>query len=220
MTPDLRELRYFVAVAEELNFTNAARRLHVSQPSLSAAVRQLETRVGVTLLTRTTRKVELTSAGRTLLAHAREVLEASASLDGALRAHRGGGSLRIGIFAHGAGNLTLPILQAFESAHPEVELLVSEVSPATLVTALVDNRVDALIAPGDIEDDRLAVSTLFFEPRTVFAACPVALVTRQGERDQIVAAFRDIAERVTADQLHLVPGATTPARHGVMAVAA
>jgi DNA-binding transcriptional LysR family regulator len=110
MTPDLRELRYFVAVAEELSFTHAAHRLHVSQPSLSAAVRQLETRVGVTLLHRTTRKVELTPAGRTLLAHAREVLEASSSLDGALRAHRGGGRIRVGIFAHGAGNLTLPIL--------------------------------------------------------------------------------------------------------------
>src|SRR4051794_8671933 len=220
MTPDLRELRYFVAVAEELSFTNAARRLHVSQPSLSSAVRQLETRVGVTLLQRTTRKVELTPAGRTLLAHAREVLEASASLDGALRAHRGGGSRRVGIFAQGAGNLTLPILQAFETAPPEVELLVSGVSPAALVTALVDARVDVLIAPGELEDDRLDVSSLFFEPRTVFAACPVALVTRQGERDQIVAAFRAIAERVTADQLHLVPGASAPGRHGVMAVAA
>jgi DNA-binding transcriptional LysR family regulator len=220
MTPDLRELRYFVAVAEELSFTNAARRLHVSQPALSGAVRQLETRVGVTLLNRTTRKVELTPAGRTLLAHAREVLEASASLDGALRAHRGGGSLRVGIFAQGAGDLTLPILQAFESAHPEVELLVSEVSPTALVTALVDGRVDVLIAPGGLEDDRLDARVLFFEPRTVFAACPVALVTRRGERDEIVAAFREIAERVTADQLHLVPGASTPGRHGVMAAAA
>jgi DNA-binding transcriptional LysR family regulator len=220
MTPELRELRYFVAVAEELSFTNAARRLHVAQPSLSGAVRQLETRVGVTLLHRTTRKVDLTPAGRTLLAHAREVLEASASLDGALRAHRDGGSLRIGIFAQGAGNLTLPILQAFERDHPEVELLVSEIGPAALVTALVDGRVDALIAPGELEDDRLDVRTLFFEPRTVFAACPVALVTRQGERDPIVRAFRDVAERVTADQLHLVTGTSTPGRHGVMAVAA
>jgi DNA-binding transcriptional LysR family regulator len=220
MTPEIRELRYFVAVAEELSFTHAARRLHVSQPSLSAAVRQLETRVGVTLLERTTRKVDLTPAGRTLLAHAREVLEASSSLDGALRAHRGGGRLRVGIFAQGAGHLTLPILQAFEAAHPEVEIEVSEVSPVALVTGLVDGRVDVLLAPGELDDDRVDVAPLFFEPRTVFAACPVALVTRQGERDQIVAAFREIAERVTADQLHLVPGASLPERHGVLAVAA
>jgi hypothetical protein len=92
--------------------------------------------------------------------------------------------------------------------------------------------VDVLIAPGQLEDGRIDVRPLFYEPRTVFAACPVALVTRQGERDPIVAAFREIAERVTADQLHLVPGAsaagaeapaparTSHGRHGVMAVAA
>jgi DNA-binding transcriptional LysR family regulator len=211
MSPELRELRYFVAVAEELNFTNAARRLHVSQPSLSAAVRQLETRVGVTLLQRTTRRVELTPAGRTLLMHARDVLAASSTLDGALRAHRGGGRLRVGVFAHGAGNLTVPILQAFEAAHPEIEVSVADVSPTALITSLVDDRIDVLLAPGELGDDRLDVRPLYFEPRTMFAACPVALVTRQGERDQIVAAFRDVAERVTADQLHLVPGAEAPA---------
>jgi DNA-binding transcriptional LysR family regulator len=214
MTPDLRELRYFVAVAEELSFTNAARRLHVSQPSLSAAVRQLETRVGVTLLQRTTRKVQLTPAGKTLLVHAREVLTASSTLDGALRAHRtghDGGRLRVGVFAQGAGNLTVPILQAFESAHPDVEVSVSDVSPTALITSLMDDRIDVLLAPGELDDDRLDVCPLYYEPRTMFAACPVALVTRQGERDQIVAAFRDVAERVSADQLHLVPGAEAPA---------
>jgi DNA-binding transcriptional LysR family regulator len=220
MTPEIRELRYFVAVAEELNFTRAAERLHVSQPSLSAAVRQLETRVGVTLFDRTTRRVDLTPAGRTLLAHARAVLDASSSLDGALREHRHRSRLRVGIFAQGAGHLTLPILREFEAAHPEVELEVGEVYPAQLVTGLVDSRIDVLLAPGELEDARLDVDILFHEPRTVFAACPVALVTRQGERDPIVAAFRELAERVTADQLHLVPGATLPGRNGVLAVAA
>ena len=210
MTPDLRELRYFVAVAEELNFTRAAQRLHVSQPALSATVRQLEVRVGVTLLQRTTRKVELTAAGQTLLVHARMVLDASSSLDGALRAHRDGGRLRVGIFAHGAGALTLPILQAFEAERPDVDVEVSEVNAVTVVTALVDGRVDVLIVPGDIDDERLDPRILFFEPRTLFAACPVALVTRRGERAPIVAAFRAVAERVTADQLHLVPGAELP----------
>jgi LysR family transcriptional regulator, benzoate and cis,cis-muconate-responsive activator of ben and cat genes len=211
-------LRYFVAVAEELNFTNAARRLHVSQPALSAAVRQLETRVGVTLLERTTRRVDLTPAGKTLLMHAREVLAASCTLDGALRAHRAdahagrtGGRLRIGVFAQGAGNLTVPILQAFEAAHPDVEVSVSDVSPTAMITSLVDDRIDVLLAPGELSDDRLDVRPLFLEPRTMFAACPVALVSRQGERDQIVAAFRAVAERVSADQLHLVPGAEAPA---------
>jgi DNA-binding transcriptional LysR family regulator len=70
MTPDLRELRYFVAVAEELSFTHAARRLHVSQPSLSTTIRQLETRLGLQLLVRTTRRVDVTPAGVTPLVRA------------------------------------------------------------------------------------------------------------------------------------------------------
>jgi LysR family transcriptional regulator, benzoate and cis,cis-muconate-responsive activator of ben and cat genes len=101
MTPDLRELRYFVGVAEELSFTRAARRLHVSQPSLSVTMRQLEGRLGVTLLDRTTRRVALTPAGETLLAHARRVLEASSSLERALRVHseleRGGPAAAVAV---------------------------------------------------------------------------------------------------------------------------
>jgi DNA-binding transcriptional LysR family regulator len=117
--------------------------------------------------------------------------------------HRSGGRLRIGIFAHGAGALALPVLQAFEAELPDVEVDVSDVSPVTLVTALLDGRIDVVLATGEIEDERLDVRA--------FATSSVALVTRAGERDPIVAAFRAVAERVTADQLHRVPGAQAPA---------
>src|SRR5947208_1758596 len=74
---ELRELRYFLAVAEELNFGRAARRLGMAQPPLSKAVRQLESRLGVPLLERTTRRVALTPAGEVLVDQARYALEAA-----------------------------------------------------------------------------------------------------------------------------------------------
>ena len=78
---DLRQLRYFVAVAEELHFSRAAERLHMSQSPLSRAVRDLERQLGLVLFVRTTRRVELTPAGRTLLGGARRAL---AELDAAV----------------------------------------------------------------------------------------------------------------------------------------
>jgi DNA-binding transcriptional LysR family regulator len=145
---ELRHLRYFVAVAEELNFSRAAERLHMAQPPLSVAIRQLEQELGTELLTRTTRDVSLTNAGCAFLEGARATLaELDRSIVDARRASSGElGRLRIA-FSWGARFVTLPTLgKTFRSAHPDVELLTEEMWNSRMPEALRAGLVDLAIS--------------------------------------------------------------------------
>src|SRR5690242_13298798 len=97
MTPELRLIRYFVTVAEEGNVTRAARRLHIAQPSLSAALRQLETQLGVPLLRRDGRQLTLTPAGELLRRRGRVLLDDAEDLVAAVRGAAVGRRLRLGV---------------------------------------------------------------------------------------------------------------------------
>ena len=146
--PELRHLRYFVAVAEELNFSRAARRLRMAQPPLSVAIRQLEAELGTELFRRSSREVTLTEAGEVFLARARRTLaEAEGAVAAAKRAAAGElGSLRIA-FSWSARFETLPALgQAFRLQRPEVELLTEELWNSRMAGALRDGTVDVAVA--------------------------------------------------------------------------
>jgi DNA-binding transcriptional LysR family regulator len=141
---ELRHLRYFIAVAEELNFSRAAERMHMAQPPLSAAIRQLERDVGVDLFVRTTREVRLTDAGRAFLAGARRTLEdADRAAEDARRAEAGElGRLRIA-FSWSTRFETLPALgRAFRASHPDVELLAQEMWNARMPPAFRNGSID------------------------------------------------------------------------------
>jgi DNA-binding transcriptional LysR family regulator len=146
--PELRHLRYFVAVAEELNFSRAARRLHMAQPPLSAAIRQLEQELGTSLFQRTTREVTLTDAGLAFLDGARRTLaEADRAVTAAQQAGAGeAGQLRVA-FSWSVRFETLPALgQAFGARHPGVELLAQETWNAAMAPALRAGTVDIALA--------------------------------------------------------------------------
>jgi DNA-binding transcriptional LysR family regulator len=145
---ELRHLRYFVAVAEELNFSRAARRLQMAQPPLSVAIRQLEQELGAELFVRSSREVTLTEAGRTLLDGARGTLaEAERAMSAARRAAAGElGSLRIG-FSWSARFETLPALgRAFRTRRPDVTLLTEEMWNVRMAHALRDGSIDVAVA--------------------------------------------------------------------------
>jgi DNA-binding transcriptional LysR family regulator len=145
---ELRHLRYFIAVAEELNFSRAAERMHMAQPPLSAAIRQLERDLGVDLFVRTTREVKLTDAGRAFLAGARRTLaDADRAAQDAKRAAAGElGQLRIA-YSWSTRFETLPALgRAFTAGHPDVELLAQEMWNARMPAAFASGSIDIALS--------------------------------------------------------------------------
>ena len=125
---EVREARYFIAVAEELNFGRAATRLHMSQPPLSAAIKALECRLGAVLLHRTTREVRLTSVGTVFLDHCRSLVAASNAADSAARQAADGqaGELQIGAVTTAFAELT-GALKAYRAYHRRVDVRLREV---------------------------------------------------------------------------------------------
>ena len=151
---DLRHLRYFVAVAEELSFTKAAERLHKAQPPVSQQIRQLEEEIGVTLLLRTRRHVELTEAGRVFLDQARQILRSTESaVVQAQRAQRGEiGRITVGFFEHMSYTLLPPILLAYRErvgARPAVQAALERIGPGQ-TGVLVTHGVTARALTADL----------------------------------------------------------------------
>jgi LysR family transcriptional regulator, transcription activator of glutamate synthase operon len=140
---DLRQLRYLVALAEERNFTRAATREHIAQPALSQQIRRLEEELGLALVERTTRRVEMTEAGRLLVGRSRRLLadfEAAQTEMLGLRGMRTG-HLTIGAM-HTMGPIDLSLaIAVFHKRHPGVELTVREHSSEEMAEML---RVDEL----------------------------------------------------------------------------
>jgi DNA-binding transcriptional LysR family regulator len=170
---DLRLLRSFVAVAEELHFGRAAARLHVSQPALSVQVRKLEHLVGVELLRRTSRHVELTPAGEVFLGEARRLLATAERAFAATReAARGSrGRLVVGFVGNGAAELTPRILSDFGAAHRHTEVEMRQFDFADPYAGLAEGSADAAFVRPPLQPrEWLAMETLFVEPRVLVAS--------------------------------------------------
>ena len=168
MSIELRHLRAFVAVAEELNFTRAADRLHVAQQALSTQIRQLEERVGQRLLDRTTRKVELTSAGEVLLEHARGVLAAAdRGIAAARAAGEGNPRLSVGLVVAADHEPLCPALELFAQCRPEVEVRVGFGEVTDPTGGLRDGAADVAVVVGAFDRTGLETLPLWTDPRGI-----------------------------------------------------
>jgi len=164
---ELRHLRYFIAVAEELHFGRAAQVLGISQPPLSQQIQALEQEVGARLFERTNRRVELSEAGRLFLQEARLVLaQVDKAADVARRAQLGElGELKIGFTSSAPFNSSIPqAIFAFRQAFPAVHLNLQEMSSTEVAESLVDESIQVgLMRPLPLPDS-LSVVELMREP--------------------------------------------------------
>ncbi len=183
MNLDLRQLRYFVTVAEELHFGRAAVRLHMTQPPLSQTIQALEELLGAPLFLRTRRSVELTPAGQALLPEARRMLAHAAEMPDLVRAAAAGESGRLALaFVSSADYSVLPpFLRSYRAAYPQVQIVLQEATSDLQVDDLLHNRIDAgLLIPPLPDKARAELDYLKVLDEPLILAAPAGLDALRG----------------------------------------
>ena len=184
MNLELRQLRYFVTVAEELHFGKAAQRLHMTQPPLSQAIAQLEDLLGAPLFDRNRRGVALTPAGAALLPEARRLLSQAQELPALVRRAASGESGRLALaFVSSADYSVLPpFLRAYRTAYPQVQIVLQEATSDLQLEDLLHNRIDAgLLIPPLPDKAKAELDYLPVLKEPLVLAAPLGLITRRGK---------------------------------------
>jgi DNA-binding transcriptional LysR family regulator len=194
---DLRKLRYFVALAEELHFGRAAERLYVAQPVLSRQIRRLEQELGTELFVRTSRSVALTPGGLEILTEARSLL---ATADATRRRiediARGEAALTIGFFI---GDDFTAAREAFAAKHPDVRINLLRIYWYDQTEVLLDGRADVAFVHLPVDDQGLELVPVRLEPRV--AVLPIA---------HPAASRREISVAALADDPVIIQRGATP----------
>ena len=209
-TPDLRQLRHFIAVAERLHFGRAALALHMSQPPLSRSIRALEELVGATLLARTRRRVELTPEGARFLEEAKRLLAQleRAVLDVRSMAAGAGGRLRLGFVSLADYGVLPLLLKAYKAARPGVTLALREMLSPDQAAALTAGELDfGLLLPPVTGAD---LEHVVVQRERFLAALPLRHRLARG-RGRL--AVRELAEEAFV----MVPREIAPGLHDIFA---
>jgi DNA-binding transcriptional LysR family regulator len=161
---DLRLVRYFTVVAEHLHFGRAAAALRLAQPSLSRQIRHLEQQLGARLLDRTPQGSRLTEAGEVFLPHARALLRSATQAAARTRAAAEPSRITIGYITN---VIVTPAVRDLRRRHPDAEVRALHLDWNEARAALLDHRVDALVARLPFPTDQLHVTVLYDEPRVL-----------------------------------------------------
>lgn len=170
LNPD--RLRALITVVDLGSFSAAARQLNLTQPAVSLQVRELERRLGVSLVERTGTKTHVTPPGRELVEFARRILEQCDTATAAMQRYRGGwlGRVHIGTTATALTYDLPPVLQRLRNEHPDIELQITNMPTRDAVEAIIQNRIDLALVTLPVDDTHLQVTPL--RPRTLQAILP------------------------------------------------
>ncbi len=171
---DIRELECFVAVAEELNFSRAAARLHMSQPPLSRQIQSLEGKIALRLLERSTRTVSLTSAGELYLEDAREILtRLDAAAETARRATAGEGArLRLAFIGALLDEALVRLLQRFRAGHSHCQIHIADLSAGAQLEALKSGQVDGAFIGAPVKNAGREIAAVTWKRERLLLALP------------------------------------------------
>ncbi|WP_234021724.1 LysR family transcriptional regulator [Streptomyces sp. 351MFTsu5.1] len=161
---ELRILRYFVAVAEELHFGRAATRLHMSQPPLSRAIKQLEAEVGALLFARSSAGVRLTAVGSVLLEEARALLDHADRVRGRVSAAAGAATMTVGILGDGTDPGMTRLAAAYRRRHPGIDIRIRDTDLTDPTCGLRTGLVDVALTRAPFDETALTVRVLRTDP--------------------------------------------------------
>ncbi|MFD8420803.1 LysR family transcriptional regulator [Streptomyces sp. NPDC059466] len=161
---ELRTLRYFVAVAEELHFGRAATRLHMSQPPLSRAIKQLETEVGAPLFTRSPVGVTLTAVGAVLLDEARALLDHADRVRAVVTAAAGVATITVGILGDSTDPGATRLAAAYRRSHPGIDIRIRDTDLTDPTCGLRAGLVDVALTRAPFDETALTVRELRTDP--------------------------------------------------------
>jgi LysR family hydrogen peroxide-inducible transcriptional activator len=162
----ITQLYYVLAVAENQNFTKAAEKCFVTQPTLSMQIQKLEDQLDVQIFDRSKKPIELTDVGRKIVNQARNIVNESYRIQDIVDQQKGfiGGEFKLGIIPTVMPTLLPMFLKAFIKKHPKVKLKIEELSTEEIIARIKDGHLDAAIAATPLEEDVIKERVLYFEP--------------------------------------------------------
>ncbi|HLN95343.1 MAG TPA: LysR family transcriptional regulator, partial [Flavobacterium sp.] len=162
----ITQLQYVLAVAEHRNFTLAADKCFVTQPTLSMQIQKVEDELGVLIFDRSKKPIQLTDIGQKIVAQAKNIVNEADRIKDIVDQQKGfiGGEFRLGIIPTIMPTLLPMFLKSFNNRYPKVKLIIEELTTEEIITRLKNGHLDAAIAATPLEEEKIKEVVLYFEP--------------------------------------------------------